>query len=101
MRVTLLFGTVAILMIVPSQAQNTTHAKLEGIEAECARNIAAATWEVLSDQSWTQLSRLLSLGGAAEMTAAIGGAIRAELRECFVAVYRRGVEDGKRIRSQQ
>jgi hypothetical protein len=96
---TTLFSVKVILgmMLTPVYADDAPYAELEGIEARCARDVANATWEVMRDQSWRQLSQLLSFGGASDMVALIGDTIRAELRGCFVEVYRLGVEHGQRI----
>lgn len=95
--------TMALVMATATSAHadKTPEEQLEGIEAQCARDVVDATWETMRDRSWSQLAELLSFGGAAEMAALLGDTVRAELRDCFVDVYRLGYEDGRRDAAAQ
>lgn len=73
----------------PTRMEDLNLAKLDGIEARCARAAASSAYDSV------EVSKLMSLGGAAETIGAISDSIESEIHRCVLDVYLMGVEDGR------
>ena len=73
----------------PTQMEDLNLAKLNGIEARCAKAAAVSAYDSV------EVSKLMSLGGAAETIGAISDAIESEIQRCVMDVYLMGIEDGR------
>lgn len=75
----------------PTQMEDLNLAKLEGIEARCAKAAAGSAYDSV------EVSKLMSIGGATETVGAIADAIEIEIQRCVLDVYLMGIEDGRKL----